>query len=78
MNCQKIDLKDKFFFDTIFEQIDCKLPKLYQPQDLLTLGAAFGMNKDLMKDQNELIKKFYAHCYGHRFLLSMTDKQALN
>ena len=54
------------------------MPKLYKANDLVSLGVAFSQNKDLMKDQHDLIKKFYGHCYGHRFLLSHQDKQTLN
>lgn len=45
---------------------------------MVVLGISLGSNPDFAKDHPELLKEFYAHCYKHRFLLSLEDKKALN
>lgn len=37
-----------------------------------------GINKDFQTDHSDIIKKLYAHCYGHRFLFQKRDKEVLN
>ena len=78
LNSQKIELNDKFFFDTILEKVDENLHKIYRPQHMVLFGIAMGMGQNFSQDNPDIIKKFYAHCFGHRFLLAQEDKQALN
>lgn len=78
MNCQKIELNDKFFYDTIIDKLDQKMVEITQPRDLVQLGLSLSMNRLFMQDYDDLIKKFYAHCFTHRFLLTKEDKEALN
>ena len=54
------------------------MPELYRAKDMVQLGISLAMSKDFMKDQGDIIKKFYAHCFGHRFLLAQRDKDTLN
>ena len=70
VNCQKIQINDKFFYDSIIEQISTRLPSMYRSQDLVILAVALGMQKSAVQDHEELVKKFYEHCFLNRFVLA--------
>jgi hypothetical protein len=70
MNFQKIEVDDKFFYDSMIEAIDRKLDRIVQPKELVQLGLAIGMNPHFMQDHHDFIKKFYAHCFTNRFILA--------
>lgn len=76
--CQMIEIRDKFFYDSLLEKVRNQMSQLVQAKDLVILGISLGSNPDFAKDHPELLKEFYAHCYKHRFLLSLEDKKALN
>ena len=73
-NCQKISIKDKFFYDALIQRLDELLPTLTSSKDLVTLGAALNMNSDTLKDNNAFVLKFYNYVYQNRFLLKQDDK----
>lgn len=76
--CQQIEIRDKFFYDALLEQIRSRLGTIVQAKDMVLLGVALGSNPDFSKDHGELIKEFYAHAFKHRFMLSAEDKKTLN
>ena len=77
INCQKMEIIDKFFFDEILQVIEDKLDTIHDSKHLVKLGIGLGMNNNIAKDHSELIKKFYVHCFSHRFLLPQADKNTL-
>ena len=44
--CQQISIRDKFFYDAIFEKIEANMHKLVTARDMVLLGVALGSNKD--------------------------------
>jgi hypothetical protein len=78
VNCQKIEVINKFFYDAILEEIESKLETITKSSDLVKLGFGLGMNKNFSIDNKEFIRKFYAHVFGQRFMLTHTDRELLN
>ncbi len=60
------------------DKLDEKMVEITQPKDMVQLGVSLSMNRLFLQDYDELAKKFYAHCFTHRFLLAQEDKEALN
>ena len=77
VNCQKIEVINKFFYDAILEEIESKLETITKSSDLVKLGFGLGMNKNFSIDNKEFIRKFYAHVFGQRFMLTHTDRELL-
>ena len=75
--CQTVGIRDKFFYDALFEKVQTALPRIVQAKDMILLGVALGTNPDYQKDHPDLIKAFYAHCFKHRYVLSINDKKTL-
>lgn len=76
--CQRIGIRDKFFYDALLDRVHGKMGQLVSAREMVLLGVSMGSHKDFQKDHPEMIKEFYAHVYKHRFLLSAEDKTALN
>lgn len=76
--CQRIGIRDKFFYDTLVERIEAKMDKIVTAREMVLFGVSMGLQKNFQKDHPETIKKFYSHVYKHRYLLTAKDKTALN
>ena len=68
-NCQKIGIKDKFFYDSIIQKLDENLNYITKSGDLLILGVALAGNPDFIRDNLSFALKFYEYTYKNRFLL---------
>lgn len=77
-NCQKVSIKDKFFYDALLARIEEHLPKILSSTDLSILGLSLSMNQDFRRDNLPLLLKFYEHTYKFRFLLKQEDKTVLS
>jgi hypothetical protein len=77
-NCQKVSLKDKFFYDALLSRLEEHLPGILSSTDLSILGLALSMNPDLRRDNLPFLLKFYEHAYTCRFLLKQEDKTVLS
>lgn len=78
INCQKIEVIDKFFYDEILQAIENRLDSIHEAKDLVRIGIGLGMNSKFAEDHVGLIKKFYDHCFLNRYLLSLNDRHTLN
>ena len=78
VNCQKIEVNNKFFYDTLLEKLESRLSQITKSHDLVKLGLGLAMNKNFSQDNKDFIKKFYAHVFGHRFMLTHADRDVLN
>ena len=77
-NCQKVSIKDKFFYDALLARIEESLPKILSSTDISILGLALSMNSDFRRDNLPFLLKFYEHTYKYRFLLNQEDKTVLS
>jgi hypothetical protein len=77
-NCQKVSIKDKFFYDALLARIEEHLPKILTSTELSILGLSLSMNPDFRRDNVAFLLKVYEHCYNYRFLLTQEDKQVLS
>merc|ERR1712166_1725298 len=48
--CQTVGIRDKFFYDALFERVHISLPKIVSAKDMILLGVALGTNPDHQKD----------------------------
>ena len=76
--CQRVGIRDKFFYDSLAERIQGKMSEIVSARDMVLLGVSMGLQKNFQGDHPEMIKEFYQHVYKHRYLLSAQDKTALN
>ena len=76
--CQKIGIRDKFFYEALLDRITAKQHKIVTAKDMTLFGVAVGSNPTFSVDHPQIIKDFYAHCFKHRFLLQADDKTNLN
>jgi ribosome assembly protein YihI (activator of Der GTPase) len=44
--CQQISIKDKFFYDALFENIEKKMHKIVDAKEMVLLGVSLASNKD--------------------------------
>lgn len=77
-NCQKIGLKDKFFYDSLLLRLDSQLSKITSSNEMSILVLALSMNQDLQRDNHAFMIKVYEHCYKYRFLLKQEDKTLIS
>lgn len=77
-NCQKVSVKDKFFYDALLARIEEHLPKILSSTDLSILGLSLSMNSDFRRDNVPFLLKFYEHVYNFRYLLTQEDKTLLS
>ena len=73
-NCQKIGLKDKFFYDALLHRLEEEMIEkgtgVKASHELVMLGLALNMNADGFKRDNmPFLLKFYEHTYKNRFLM---------
>lgn len=78
INCQKVEVMDKFFYDEVIQVIEANLLRIISSKDLVRLGIALGMNKTIAQDHAGMIKKFYGHCFLNRHLLTLNDRHTLS
>ncbi|CDW77264.1 UNKNOWN [Stylonychia lemnae] len=77
-NCQKIGIKDKFFYDSIIQNLDQNMTQITRSEDFIIMGAALGMNPEILRDNAQFVLKFYDHTFKNRFLIKQKDKQVLS
>lgn len=77
-NCQKVAVKDKFFYDSLLARIEQVLPQIINSTDIMMLGVAVNMNADFKRDNMPFLLKFYEHAHKCRFLIKQEDKQVLS
>ena len=81
LNCQRVEVQDKFFYESLLNQIEERLDHIYNPKDLIQLAISLAglqlKNEKVLEDHKEFMRKFYAHCCNNRFLLAQEDKNSL-
>ena len=77
-NCQKVAVKDKFFYDALLNRIETQLHKITTSTEISLLGLSLSMNNDFKRDNMPFLLKFYEHTHKNRFLLKQEDKQVLS
>ena len=48
--CQQIGIRDKFFYDALFERVKNQMHNLTRPRDFILLGVTLGSNSDFQRD----------------------------
>jgi hypothetical protein len=73
-NCQKVAVKDKFFYDALLLRIEEILPRITSSNQIVALVLAMNMNADFKRDSMSMLLKVYEHAYKNRFLMKQEDK----
>lgn len=68
-NCQKVAVKDKFFYDALLSRIETQLHKITSSTEIALLGLSLSMNSDFKRDNMGFMLKFYEHTHKNRFML---------
>ena len=56
VNCQKIEVTNKFFYDALLEKLESQLEGITKSSDLVKLGFGLGTNKNFSVDNKDFIK----------------------